>query len=170
MLLQSQYNLYKKLLYFLIFLIICFTLGIVYFKVSSYFLEKKINKDILSINKLEDSISQLKNNSSYTIYLFGENIYSKDKHINYVALYKYLNQVKNLLLKDLAWYNITRFIFEVNPNQINIDTTLPTYNTIYMSGGLVDLLSKRDFVKLIKINNFRKVPSGINVKVNIDTK
>jgi len=52
---------------------------------------------------------------------------------NYVALYEYLNQVKNAILKDLKNYHISRFILAIKPEEITIDTTLPNYEVLYTS-------------------------------------
>jgi hypothetical protein len=35
---------------------------------------------------------------------------------------------------------------------------------------MINLISKRDFVKQIEANSFRNVPNGINVKLKIRTK
>ena len=97
-------------------------------------------------------------------------ILKENEITNYVALYEYLNQVKNAILKDLKNYHISRFILAIKPEEITIDTTLPNYEVLYTSWGMINLISKRDFVKQIEANSFRNVPNGINVKLKIRTK
>ena len=142
--------------------------GIYYFKWKMY--ERDINKKILEINQLHEKIISAKNTSTYKIYQIWKTIHEQGNNINYFALYRYLNFVKNSILSDLKDYNITRFTLSINPNKVLINTTLPSYNVIYHSWGLIELISSNSVVESLIINNFKKVDNWINLDIEINTK
>ena len=170
MLLQTQYKWYKLLLYVLILLIIVLAGASGAYLIRGKLYERDINKKILEINQIQKDIQLAKTDGNYKIYQMWEVIYKNQNNVNYVALYEYLNQVKNYILKDLKKYTISRLILSVKPHEVNLDTTLPNYNVIYFTGWLVDLIANRPFVDEIQANNFRKLQNGINVKLKIKTK
>ena len=170
MILQTQYKWYKWLLYALIFAIVGLAVASGVYMVRGKLYEKDVNKKILEINQIQKEIQLAKSNGNYRIYQLWDVVYKNQNNVNYVALYEYLNQVKKYILKDLQNYTISRFILSIKPHEIDLDTTLPSYNVIYSSGWLVDLIAKRPFVEEIQANNFRKMINGINVKLKIKTK
>ncbi len=170
MILQSQFNWYKRLLYLLILSILWLIFLSGWYIIRWKMFETDVNKKKLEINDLQKSISNEKSNTDYKLYKVWELVYSRENKVNYVALYDYLNQVKNYILKDIKDFTISRFILSIKPKEIDLDTTLPSYNIIYQSWWLIDLLSKRDFIDKININNFRNMYNWINVKFNIKTK
>ena len=139
-----------------------------YFKWKTY--EKDTNKKVLEINQFQEKIISAKNTSTYKVYQMWKVIYEKGNNINYFALYRYLNFIKNSILSDLKDYNISRFILSIQPNKIMINTTLPSYNVVYTSWGLIDLLNSNPVVENLNVNNFKKVDKGINLDIQINTK
>jgi len=170
MLLQTQARWYKTVLYLLILALGWLSIASGMYIIRWKWYEKDINKEVLTINDIRKQIQTAKLSKEYKIYQMWDYILKENEITNYVALYEYLNQVKNAILKDLKNYTISRFILAIKPEEITIDTTLPNYEVLYTSWGMINLISKRDFVKQIEANSFRNVPNGINVKLKIRTK
>jgi len=170
MILQVKYSLWKKITILTALAVVGLAITWIFFSVRASFYAKDINQKVLEINKVDQKLTNLKNNPEYKRYMMMEVLDKKVSHINYAVLYEYLNKLKDKLLLNFRQITVNRFDLEVQPGKVIIKTATPNYNVIYKSGGMIDSLSKQVFVRNLNISEFRSINSVINFTITLDTK
>ena len=174
MILQRQYSLWKSVnIIFIVWIVIMF-LFIIFFKYRIYSLNNDIWKKSIDISKLDEKISIYKEKYVYKKYEMANIILSKENNTNYVALYQYLNKIKNDLFKTMKdakqkWFS--RFKLVVNKWDISIDTAVPDYKYLYNNTWwLYTLLENKSFITKINVNSYKTQNNMIYFNVKLKTK
>lgn len=174
MILQRQYSLWKWVNIILIIWIVIMFLSIIFFKYRIYNLNNDIWKKAVDISKLDEKISIYKEKDVYKKYEMANIIISKENNTNYVALYQYLNKIKNDLFKTMKdakqkWFS--RFKLVVNKWDISIDTAVPDYSYLYNNTWwLYTLLKNKSFITKINVNSYKTQNNMIYFNVKLKTK
>lgn len=174
MILQRQYSLWKWVNIILIVRIVIMFLSIIFFKYRIYNLNNDIWKKAVDISKLDEKISIYKEKDVYKKYEMANIIISKENNTNYVALYQYLNKIKNDLFKTMKdakqkWFS--RFKLVVNKWDISIDTAVPDYKYLYNNTWwLYTLLENKSFITKINVNSYKTQNNMIYFNVKLKTK
>lgn len=174
MILQRQYSLWKSVnIIFIVWIVIMF-LSIIFFKYRIYNLNNDIWKKSVDISKLDEKISIYKKKDVYKKYEMANIILLKENNTNYVALYQYLNKIKNDLFKTMKdakqkWFS--RFKLVVNKWDVSIDTAVPDYKYLYNNTWwLYTLLENKSFITKINVNTYKTQNNMIYFNVKLKTK
>jgi len=174
MILQRQYSLWKWINIILIIWIVIMFLSIVFFEYKLYNLNNDIWKKAVEVSKLDKKISEQKEKDVYKKYEMANIVFLKENNTNYVALYQYLNSIKNDLLKTMKdakqkWFS--KFKLLVNKWDISIDTAVLDYNYLYNNTWwLYTLLENKNFITKIHVNSYKIQNNMIYFNIKLKTK
>jgi len=157
MLLQRQYSLWKLANTIIAFLIVFSFLAsfLIKWRISS--IESSIKEENVKLNQLNKKIKEVNDLSALRKIRTADVILKKESNINYYALYKFLNMVKQSLAQKLLenWIKRSKFTLKVDKDKISIWLMVPNYNMLYDENSkFLDSLVDKSFIKRAEIKSY----------------
>ena len=173
MLLQRQYSLWKLVNTIIVYLMILSIFAVIWLKWKISNLESSIKEETQKITKLNKEISTIKRSDEFKVFRTADIILEKESNINYYALYKFLNMVKQSLAKKLQekWIKRNRFILKVDKDKVNISLLVPNYNMLAdKDSDFLESITSKSFVKWASIKSYESKDNYIYFNIDLFTK
>ena len=172
MILQRQFSLWKSFGMLLWISIIIMLWSVLFFKWRIWVNQHTVNQISVKINNIQSKIQNIKNNKLLKKLDMASIIKNKMNNTNYVALYTYLNNLKNQLIKDLdntVWYK--KFTLSVKQWEVDISTQVGNYSDLYANNNWIfNVLKKKPFITQISVNSYKSQNNAIYFNLRLKTK
>ena len=172
MILQRQFSLWKWFGMLLWISIIVMLWSVLFFKWRIWVNQQTVNKISVKISKIQNKIEKVKQNDLLKKVEMANIVKNKMNNTNYVALYTYLNNLKNQLIKDLSktvWYK--KFTLSVRKWEVNISTQVPNYSDLYANDNWIfNILKRKPFITNISVNSYNSQNNAIYFDLRLKTK
>lgn len=172
MILQRQFSLWKSFGMLLWISIIIMLWSVLFFKWRIWVNQHTVNQISVKINNIQSKIQNIKNNKLLKKLDMASIIKNKMNNTNYVALYTYLNNLKNQLIKDLdntVWYK--KFTLSVKQWEVDISTQVANYSDLYANNNWIfNVLKKKPFITQISVNSYKSQNNAIYFNLRLKTK
>ncbi len=172
MILQRQFSLWKWFGILLWISIIVMLWSVLFFKWRIWVNQHTVNKISVKISKIQNKIEKIKQNELLKKVEMASIVKNKMNNTNYVALYTYLNNLKDQLIKDLSktvWYK--KFTLSVRKWEVNISTQVPNYSDLYANNKWIfNILKRKPFITKILVNSYKSQNNAIYFDLRLKTK
>jgi len=172
MILQRQFSLWKWLGMLLWVSIIVMLWSILFFKWRIWVNQQIVDKVSANINKTQWNIQKIKSEKILKKISMAAIVKNTMNNTNYVSLYRYLNNLKNQLTKDLTktvWYK--KFTLSVRKWEVNISTQVANYSDLYANDNWIfNVLKQKPFVTHISVNSYKTQNNAIYFDLRLKTK
>jgi len=136
-------------------------------------LEASIKEENVKLANLNKEINNLQNSDEYRVFRNANVILTKENNVNYYALYKFLNMVKQSIAKKLQEKGIkrNRFILKVDKDRVSISLLVPNYNMLAdKDSDFLESITSKSFVKKASIRSYESKDKFIYFTLELLTK
>lgn len=175
---------WEKIFRFLVFLLILAIWALVYLKVDTYLIEKKIEERQVTLDQQEEELSKYESATSYDKFLLVKDL--EEKAIN-MPWFEHIPKIINIFedLKNVDSSSSDTIVlsdFKVSLDEISLKGTVSSLKALYYSSptgnfkALLDRFDELEFIRDMTIKTYEKVWEKyfefvLNAKVvNDDTK
>ena len=172
MILQRQFSLWKSFGILLWVSIIVMLWSVLFFEWRIWINQQTVGKVSVKISKVQNEIQNIESNKILKKLDMANIIKNKMNNTNYVSLYRYLNKLKNQLVKDLdktVWYK--KFTLSVRKWEVDISTQVANYSDLYSNDNWIfNVLKKKPFITNISVNSYKSQNNAIYFDLRLKTK
>ncbi len=172
MILQRQFSLWKWFGILLWVSIIVMLWSVLFFEWRIWINQQTVGKVSVKISKVQNEIQNIESNKILKKLDMANIIKNKMNNTNYVSLYRYLNKLKNQLVKDLdktVWYK--KFTLSVRKWEVDISTQVANYSDLYSNDNWIfNVLKKKPFITNISVNSYKSQNNAIYFDLRLKTK
>jgi len=146
--------------------------SVLFFKWRVWVNQQIVDKVSVDVNKTQWEIQKIKNEKIIKKVAMAMIVKNTMNNTNYVSLYKYLNNLKNQLTKDLAktvWYK--KFTLSVRKWEVNISTQVANYSDLYANDNWIfNILKQKPFITNISVSSYKTQNNAIYFDLRLKTK